>query len=305
MLKRSLSPLFTLAMTVTACTSGSTSTSDSKLIGGRPSDDKQFPTVVLGTSLGNGMVSPDCSGVFISRTHLLTAAHCFFDFNRMDLFHWKYDHSPYQLAYSHGKRGENPHMGNIKKVFIPAELKPYLHQAKGWEDESNIANAHDLVMIELKEPISEAIGLAEISDRALTVGEKIRFGGFGCEKSPLIPTDDSVPVLGEQFKPVLKYAQGDVTKVLPLVATGPTYTGNAKVSGCPGDSGGPVFLDTDVSRPEAPLYKIVGINSSVDNSSAVKTQMDFTIITPDSKLGQWVVDALAGRIEPFSENSDD
>jgi hypothetical protein len=179
----------------------------------------------------------------------------------------------------------------------------------GYDGNPNDADSDyaDVGVIELLDTLPKSIVIGKMSDKKLTTGSLFRFGGFGCEKHNLIPAKSSVNA-SAGFVPKLKYAQGKITTAYTIMAVGPTYTGEAAQSACPGDSGGPVYFDPDPSNSTAVLTEYIGINHSLSRGSKknpVKSQIIFTMVTTDSPAGKWVNQVLDGKVKAFDSVADD
>ena len=275
----------------------SDATSADDLIGGTVAKPGQYPASIQ-VNRGpdaNGETFPRCTAVPISRTHILLAAHCLF----------KFVHNVQQtfgltMFYSYGVNAESHVRTGIKATYLPKEAKEYLAANQVW-GAGDFERAHDIAVVELETPIPAAVAIGAMSSREVAVGTAFRYGGYGCEKHASTPAEEEVTAEASE-RSRLKYAQGNVTEVSPLVAQGPTYQGLAKQSLCPGDSGGPVYFDPSSEDPNAVLTEFIGINSfhrTMASGDAVSSEVNFSIVTKGSAMGRWVNDVLAGKVTPF------
>lgn len=92
----------------------------------------------------------------------------------------------------------------------------------------------------------------------------------------------------------LHYANGEVSEANDFVGQGRIVKDGKKTnqSLCPGDSGGPVYFDPAPNDPTAGSKEIIGVNSFL--SFETKTEGNFTIVTTNSELGEWVGKILKG-----------
>jgi hypothetical protein len=250
------------------------------LIGGELAEPGQFPASI---QINRGPGTPTkCTGIAISRTHVLTAAHCLLSY---------VDGVQQSLGmtffFSHGVSAEKLLIRGIQNIYIPREAIEFLKQKKAW-GAPGVERAQDVAVIELDKELPDAVAIGKMSSRAVSVGTPFRFGGYGCEDPKFVTggTDILAPIH-------LKYAPGKVTTVSDLMAQGLTYEGPVSQSACQGDSGGPVYAD------DAPEY--IGINNFhylVSQGDPVNSQNNFTVITTGSKVGIWVADVLRGKISP-------
>jgi len=265
-----------------------------KFIGGTQALDGQFPATI---QINRGPQVRDitkCTGVAISRTHILLAAHCLF----------KYIDGVQQIFgltffYSYGVNAENFAMAGIKATYLPTEAMQFLIENQAWNSKG-AEDSHDIAVLQLDTMLPKEISMATISSKEVNIGTTFRFGGYGCEQNQAIP---SVADKEENTFtwPKLKYAKGSVTSLSRLMAQGPTYEGLAKQSLCPGDSGGPIYLDNQSQNKK--FTEIIGINNFTKlkaHDDDVNSEINFTRITTKSKLGIWVNRVLAGSVDPFN-----
>ncbi len=273
--------------------------SDGDLIGGSVAREGQYPASIQ-INRGpdaSGETFTRCTGIPISRTHILLAAHCLF----------KYVDGVQQtlgltMFYSYGVHAEKLVVADIKATYFPKEAEDFLTANHVWSA-TGIENAHDVAVVELEQRIPAAIAIGTMSSHEVRVGTAFRYGGYGCEVHASTPAEDTVTA-GASLKARLKYAQGTVTAVSPLVAQGPTYEALAKQSLCPGDSGGPVYFDAAPDDPAAGSTEFLGINNfhkSRASGDEVNSEINFSIVTTRSELGGWVKAVLAGEITPYGE----
>jgi hypothetical protein len=292
-----------LVMSVISYGCKSRTYSSQKLIGGKLAKSGQFPASV---NLTQGPTASFCTGSFVSKIHLLTAAHCVvagYDGpgGSFDLL-LKGGLSDRVLYYAYGPEREKKFTGNIKNFYIPEGLKAQLKTSKGWGENSNSSSPiemEDVAIIELESPISSDITLAKLSERIVETGMNFIFGGYGCQSYPAIPAKEGLPT---STKVQLKYTKGKTSKVTTISGFGAKYTGAASQSMCPGDSGGPVYFDNDPGNPNAGSTEVIGVNSFVSLRFAKRTEGNFTLVTTTSKFGKWVQKVLRGSVEPFKEN---
>ncbi len=191
--------------------------------------------------------------------------------------------------YSYGVHADHHVIADIKSVYLPEEAVAFLETHKRWSV-PGVESAHDVAVIELEDHIPLNVAVGTLSSGIVTKGIVFRFGGYGCEQ---FKRPGELP---PELDPRLKYAEGAVGELTPLVAQGPTYDGVVQQSLCQGDSGGPVYVG------EAPYTEIIGINNfhkTKESGDEVNSEINFSIITSTSLLGLWVKDVLAGKISPF------
>jgi secreted trypsin-like serine protease len=274
-------------------------TSDQDLIGGTVAKPGQYPASIQINRGPDSSGTPftKCTGIPISRHHILLAAHCLFK-----VVHGVQQTFGLTMFYSYGVNAEKLVVADIKATYLPEEAKRYLETHGTWATDV-IAEAHDVAVVEVEQPVPAAIALGTMSSKEVAVGTRFRYGGYGCEQHASTPADPAVTA-GATGKARLKYAQGTVTEVSPLVAQGPTYEGLAKQSLCPGDSGGPVYLDASPQDPDRVLTEFIGINNFHKTSASgddVNSEINFSVITKQSKLGRWVDAVLAGTVTAFED----
>jgi secreted trypsin-like serine protease len=274
-------------------------TANPELIGGTVAKVGQYPASIQinrGTD-DNGKPFLTCTGMPISRTHILLAAHCLF--KSVDGVQQAFGLT---MFYSYGVNGEKLVRTGIKATYLPKEAVQYLTANQVW-GAGDVESAHDVAVIELEDQVPAAVAIGTMSSRDVPVGTAFRFGGYGCERHVSTPAEEDVTANASDSSR-LKYAQGKVTEVSPLIAQGLTYQGLAKQSLCPGDSGGPVYFDHSPSDPDAVLTEFIGINNfhrSRTSGDDVNSEINFSVLTTRSELGRWVNAVLAGTIEPFGE----
>lgn len=298
--------LFVLVSGVFSCKATKKDTSDVKLIGGQVAAENQYPaTIHLAMPDANGNAINYCTGSFISKTHILTAAHCVIEPNEILGAGVEVDFKSRLkggvLFYYHGAASQQGYQTSLKNVYIPKETVTFLKKAKDW-NAGGTELAHDVAVLEVDAFQDPNIQIATLSSKQVKAGTAFRFGGYGCEKNALIPsTASAAGSTGRR----LKVAQGKVSKVTKLVAYGPKYEGPAKQSACPGDSGGPIYFDASPEDALASMKDVIGVISFIALEEGAKTEVNFSLITRNSKLGKWVLDAVAGTVEPFHAPSDD
>ena len=185
-----------LVMSVISYGCKSRTDSSVKLIGGKLAESGQFPASV---NLTEGSAS-FCTGSFVSKTHLLTAAHCVVagyvgEGGSFDLS-LKHRFSDRVLNYAHGPERETKFTGNIKNFYIPEGLKAQLKKSKGWDANSNSSSPiemEDVAIIELESQISSDIKLAKLSEQIVKKDMNFIFGGYGCQSYPAIPAKEGLP----------------------------------------------------------------------------------------------------------------
>ncbi|HVH43211.1 MAG TPA: trypsin-like serine protease [Labilithrix sp.] len=280
--------------------SGSGATADGELIGGTVAKDDQYPASIQ-VNRGpdaSGKTFAKCTAVPISRTHILLAAHCLF--KKIDGIQQTFG---YTMFYSYGVNADKLVIADIKATYLPKEAEQYLEANQVW-GAGDIERAHDVAVVELETPVPAEVAIGTMSSRDVQVDIPFRYGGYGCEQHASTPTEADVTANASDSSR-LKYAQGKVTEVSPLIAQGPTYDGLAKQSLCPGDSGGPVYFDPSPADPNAVLTEFIGINNfhrTKASGDEVNSEINFSIVTTGSEMGRWVNAVLAGTVAPFGED---
>lgn len=235
-----------------------------------------------------------CTGSALTKNHVLLAAHCLF----------KYGHGIVQefgltFFFAYGIQIEARSLADIEAVYLPKETEAFLKKYFTWST-TEIYTSHDVAIIKLRQELPAEIDLISLSKEEIKVGTKFRFGGYGCEKHKSTPSifDENEHEISKT--PRLKYAKGMVTKFTNLVGQGLTYEGLAKQSLCPGDSGGPVYLEK--ANMKGSFKEIIGINSFhkvKTNGDDVNSENNFTILNQGSKLGKWVQNVIRNKVKPF------
>lgn len=276
-----------------------------KLIGGTVAEPGEYPATLNISGPPNQFGQPTnfCTGVFVTPRHILTAAHCVYEYAE-SLGSGGEVRRKDKLASSvwffFGPKSEGGYQMQVKATYVPDETVAFLAKNKGWV--SNEANplefSHDVALIESAADAPEDVWIAELSKKPVKVGTAFRYGGYGCEVNQQIPSTAPVANPGK-FAP-LKYAQAKVDAVTPLVGFGPKYSGAAKQSACPGDSGGPVYAEPGPEGPgEDGILEVIGVNSFTTIAGPQKREVAFQIVTSGTKLRNWVVQAANGEIPPL------
>ncbi len=280
-----------------------TTESDVKLIGGVVAKEGQYPATIGLVVLGSDWITYYCTGTFISRTHILTAAHCLVEAQGMAGHGRKIvlkDRVENKiLLYFHGPRFRQSYQSSIKNIYVPKETISFLRKRGDW-NAKDIVFASDIAVIEVEPFQAPAIKLATLSSRTVKKGTPFRFGGYGCEQHERIPSTADVANANVRR---LKYAQGKVSSVSSLIGYGPKYKGLAQQSACYGDSGGPVYFDPNPDDIETGTTEVIGVNSFISMGGSERSEVNFFIVTTNSKLGEWIKKVLSGSIEPFTPDS--
>jgi Trypsin len=284
-----------VSIAIAGCTGGSVSERDEALIGGTVAVEGQYPASIqihFGV-FADGTTLTKCTGAPISKRHILLAAHCVF--KEIDGIQQVLGT---RLSYAYGVNAEHRMTAPIKALYWPTEARQYLRHNHVWGT-GDFESAHDVAIIELKRSLPSQIAIGTMSSQTVALDMPIAYGGYGCEASPLIPAEPSATENASSLAR-LKYAHGTVTSVSQWVAQGPTYDGLAKQSICPGDSGGPVYVNVAESTTSSGVTEFLGINSfhkrKADGDS-VNSEINFSIVTKDSELGHWVDAVLKGNIQ--------
>ena len=122
-----------------------------------------------------------CSGSMISRRHVLSASHCFSDYNTSSIFVNKLYVCP---VYNDGKPSTNFHCSYVSKIY----------QYKNWT-----FNGEDITVLELEEPIGQVTGWLGIGfnddDSFFSQGIYHKFSYPGV--NDYYTTEDSTPYNGD------------------------------------------------------------------------------------------------------------
>ncbi len=168
-----------------------------------------------------------CSGTIVSKRHILTAAHCLTE------------NAQYPSTTT----------SDLRVVFGAKKVEPWKVlsvKAQAWHT-NYIPNAttssnpetpapNDVAMLYLSEDIPEGFESIEMNFDTLYVGEQVTLAGYGT-------------VYGTPFETtgVLRYTEQTLTSIdtrKHRIATANPRKYNAK-GACPGDSGGPLFIERD------------------------------------------------------------
>ncbi len=263
-----------------------------------------------------------CTASFIHKNFVLTAAHCVVkpgvkDDNSSESRFMHHAVQPNEwthfftgLELDRTKEGRDfPDTSEflsrrVKDIYVhPSvlEVGAVLHM-KG------IRNILDLAVIEL-EPRTEPTSIAGFAKVDIQKGLEFLYGGYGCEDRPVemkrssraeseafkldATSDDNVT---DGLKSRLKMTSSNVYEVFGgRTAEGGVYTSVKDVnqSGCPGDSGGPVYVISNGQK------EIIGVNSygrTVGEESVKKpVEIGFAIVTEGSEGFNWIQDIMLDR----------
>ena len=169
--------------------------------------------VMILTRLANG--ASFCSGVVIAPDVILTAAHCVRDIAN-------------SVAHFRDGAGQ-PVMRALVAIAIHPEYRANAIVTR--------QRSIDLALARLTTPLPDSFEPAPLSDKAaVATGDRFRVAGFGL-------TRERVGSSGGAFRWATLAARAPLSKIL-LWAEG--ADGQA-LGACTGDSGGPIFSDTDAS----------------------------------------------------------
>ncbi|MGE0173308.1 MAG: trypsin-like serine protease [Oligoflexales bacterium] len=222
-----------LSLGLTAC--GTQSTSDIKVTNGKIIDESVYPSVVLlyrQVDEGGAI----CTGTFINKNTVLTAAHCV-----------------------RGNPSENDEVDTKLMIVKPKGDGSFesiakstnAYQSPSWDKTTTTPHIDDVGLVVFPEDTSA--NYSEITDEQAELGKKITIVGYG--------NNDNVTATGAGTKrlgtnTLKSFANGFLNFEGALKTTDAS---GKNASAGPGDSGGPMFQDD----------KIVGITSGGGNRETV------------------------------------
>jgi hypothetical protein len=281
--RKSAALLVATGLWAAACNSSQTGTGEEDLVGGTPAGKSDFPSTV---HIKNG-----CTAAKVGPRHLLTAAHCVHDAETNALREHYHDGASIQIT---GKKTVSKlgwaWLDGYVTLTIENTAVPDAWFYGGFEAQADpqleAQGASPVVVLEPEAPPDVAVivltpdaeaALASIPTATvgldtIAVGSAVTIMGYGCETGV-----DGAPNLPDIFRSRLKFHTTTTLGIESLVHEGSyvddaesSYATNLEASYlftpgramdpgeaslCPGDSGGPVYLDDGTQSV------IVGINA--------------------------------------------
>ena len=261
---------------------------DDALIGGKAGALSRFPATVY--------LKGTCTAAKVAPKRILTAAHCVLDPATLD------------LKYKAGAKlslMRDPSKGYADSVVAAVHVHPTW--LKACADTFCAASAitarldaPDVAVIDLVDDLAD-VPVAAVSPQALAVGDRVTVVGFGCTVGVLTPDNRDIASLKYSVtrtvaddrsvhvgSPVLVTDLPQVSGIYSMTA-GPG-SAKAKAGLCPGDSGGPLYVERNG------ITTVVGVNSNYTLAEDTKDTVGLPITNWHTRLddaskhqvGQWL-----------------
>lgn len=255
-------------------------TGEHPVIDGRPVSDAEFFATVAMIDLVEG--EPACTGTVIAPTVVLSAAHCVVtqDENTDEVIE-EWEASSIAIYAS----GANANGVPESELYVVRQIirHPQYPFPGGDESElSGIGESNDIALFIMDEPITEVepikiLPMADV-DAVLSAGTEVIITGFGQREAV-----EGSSLAGELYIAETPY-QFRTDKEFLAGAVGQPDT-------CPGDSGGPVYVDTDQG-----VY-VIGASSRADaNGQALCGEGGIYTLAP--AYVDWIVQQTQGAYVP-------
>ncbi len=256
-----------LAFAALACSPLKNRYSSPHIIGGAEIDNQQWEPF---------LAIPNCSGVLITPTVIMTAAHCIHDFANTGQIRQNY-RAGSTMAISNGRqRG----VDQVQVTIAASHIHPTWAAACTAQKPCNPQRAgaavdpavSDLALIFLRQPVPN-IRPAQVDLSPVSPGQPIVVAGYGCEggintgRSGVRKAMATAAVDGAQ---ALAHPGSERASAIPQTLSANFVTPGQPDGGpslCPGDSGGPAFRDFTaaeverIQRGEPLPAKLVGIHA--------------------------------------------
>lgn len=222
-----------------------------------------------------------CSGVVVSATQILTAAHCVTGWTRDGLLEM------HELFYPYTDRENEIHEPHsIRAIYLsptwPVDLN--LDDARSRQkygfSSKKLLGLTDVAIIEVTEPLS--MPAASLSFQPVRAGDAVLVGGYGC----ITDGGGEFGQLTAAWKKVV--AVGRFTFETAYPDLDPSHRSHL----CEGDSGGPVYRALNDGRG----FEVVGINSVLRRGFLV-TPLDY-FARLDGSIASWIQAVLNHRVSP-------